>query len=240
MEPEITVKIEYHLDNVNKEHHHHVSILQIIFNSPTNYAKILNKRGEVLKEGTIIALCDAQIYQNHHTINKKTIGKADNQKIKIVINHRIRGVNNIQSIKKDLKLMDYLKHNNIRISKHNRQEEERDMSVIGFFTHVLPSIMPVEYATKLVGKDLKHPVKFQTVPKFRIIPIPVKLKHLKQPKTVHVYGIEVKTQDITDMISILKENTNPGIFIPFQMKYINQEAYNKHYHTLHSSKTIYG
>jgi hypothetical protein len=50
---------------------------------------------------------------------------------------------------------------------------------------------------------------------------------LKQPTTVQVYGMEVKTQDIKDMTSILKENTNLGIFVPFQMKYINQEAYNK-------------
>jgi hypothetical protein len=123
--------------------------------------------------------------------------------------------------------MDYLKHNNIRISKHNRQEEEWDMSVIGVFTYVFPFIMPVDYATKLVGRDLKCPVNFQTVPKFQIIPIPVRINHLKQPTTVHVYGMEVKTQNIKDMIAILKENTNPGIFIPFQMKYINQEAYNK-------------
>jgi hypothetical protein len=101
------------------------------------------------------------------------------------------------------------------------------MSVTGFFTHVFPANMPVDYATKLVGRDLKSPVKFQTVPKFRIIPIPVRINNLKQPTTVHVNGIEVKTQDIKDMTSILKENTNPGIFIPFQMKYINQEAYNK-------------
>jgi hypothetical protein len=119
MEPEITIKIKYFLDNVNKHHFHHVSLLQIIFNSPTNDAKILNKRGEVLKENAILALCDAQIHQNHYTINKKTVGKLNNQKIKVVINHRIRGVNKIQSIKKDSKLMDYLKHNNIRISKHN-------------------------------------------------------------------------------------------------------------------------
>jgi hypothetical protein len=166
MESEVTVKIKYYFDNVNKDHHHHVSILQIVLNSATNDAKILNKRGEVLKEGAILALCDAQIHQNHYTINKKTIGKFDNQKTKVVINHRIRGVNNIQSIKKDSKLMDYLKHNNIRISKHNWQEEEWDMSIVGVFTDVFPSIMPVDYATKLVGRDLKRPVKFQTVPKF--------------------------------------------------------------------------
>jgi hypothetical protein len=227
MEPEVTIKIEYFLDYVNKDHFHHVSLLQILFNSPTNDAKILNKLGEVLKENAILALCDAQIHQNHYTINKKTVGKFNNQKTKVVINHRIRGVNNIQSIKKDSKLMDYLKHNNIRISKHNWQEEEWDMSVIVFFTDVFPANMPVDYATKLVGRDLKSPVKFQTVPKFRIIPIPVKINNLKQPTTVHVYGMEVKSQDIKDMTSTLKENTNPGIFIPFQMKYINQEAYNK-------------
>jgi hypothetical protein len=102
MEPEVAVKIEYYLDNVHKDHHHHVSILQIILNSPTNDAKILNKRGKVLKEGAILALFDAQIHQNHYTINKKTVGKFNNQKTKVVINHRIRGVNNIQSIKKNL------------------------------------------------------------------------------------------------------------------------------------------
>jgi hypothetical protein len=83
MDPAITVKIDYYLDNVNKEHHQHFSILQFIFNFPTNDAKILNKRGEVLKEGAILALSDAQIHQNHCTINKKTIGKFENQKIKI-------------------------------------------------------------------------------------------------------------------------------------------------------------
>jgi hypothetical protein len=108
MEPEITIKIEYCQGNVNKVHFHQVSILQIIFNSPTNDAKILNKRGEVLKEGAILALCDAQIYQNHFTRNKKTTRNLDNQMIKTMINHPIRGLNNIQSIKKDPKLMDYL------------------------------------------------------------------------------------------------------------------------------------
>jgi hypothetical protein len=166
MEPEITINIEYFLDNVNKDHFDHVSLLQIIFNSPTNDAKILNKSGKVLKESAVLALCDAQIHQNHYTINKKTVGKFNNQKTKVVINHRIRGLNNIQSIKNDSNLMDYLKPNNIRISKHNWQEEEWDMSVIGFFTHVFPANIPVDYATKLVGRDLKSPVKFQTVPKF--------------------------------------------------------------------------
>jgi hypothetical protein len=166
MEPAITIKIEYFLDNVNKDHLHHVSLLQIIFNSPTNDAKILNKRGKVLKENAILALCDAQIYQNHYTINKKTGGNFNNQKTKVVINHRIRGVNNIQSIKKDSKMMNHLKHNNIRISKHNWQEEEWDMSLIGFFTTVFPADMPVNYVIKMVGRDLKNPVKFQTVPKF--------------------------------------------------------------------------
>jgi hypothetical protein len=103
MEPEITTKIEYFLDNVNKDHFHHVSLLQIIFNSPTNDAKILNKRGEVLKENAILALCDAQIYQNHYTINKKTVGNFNNQKTKVVINHRIKEIT-FSPLKKTLSL----------------------------------------------------------------------------------------------------------------------------------------
>jgi hypothetical protein len=57
--------------------------------------------------------------------------------------------------------MYYLKHNNIWISKHNWQEEEWDMSVIGVFTHVFPSIMPVDYATKFVGRDLNAQLSFK-------------------------------------------------------------------------------
>jgi hypothetical protein len=85
MEPEITIKIEYFLDNVNKDHFHHLSLLQIIFNSSSNDAKILNKLGEVLKQNAILAISDAQIYQNHYIINKKTVGRFNNQKTKVVI-----------------------------------------------------------------------------------------------------------------------------------------------------------
>jgi hypothetical protein len=92
MEPEIIIKIEYFLENINKDHFHHVSLLQVIFNSPTNDAKILNKSGEVLKENAILALCGSQIHQNHYTINKKTVGNLNKQKTKVVINHRIRGI----------------------------------------------------------------------------------------------------------------------------------------------------
>jgi hypothetical protein len=80
-----------------------------------------------------------------------------------------------------------------------------------FFTHVLPSVMPVDCAKNFVSKDLKLPVKFQAVP----IPIPVRVNLWKKPTKTYVYGIEIKTKEINDMISILKENRNPGTFIPF-------------------------
>jgi hypothetical protein len=75
--------------------------------------RYLKKQSKVLKEGAILALCDAQSIKTTFTTNKKTTGKFGNQKIKIVIHHQIRGSNNIQSIKKEPKLMDYLKNNNI-------------------------------------------------------------------------------------------------------------------------------
>jgi hypothetical protein len=179
-------------------------MLKITLNFSTNEAKILNKQVEVLKEGAILAFTDSQIYQNHFVINKKSIGKFDNNKIKNVINHRIRGVKNIQSVKKGPKLMDYLKKNNICISKNNWQEEEWVLHVIGFSTHIVLSAMSLDYSTKIVRKDLKRPVKFKTVLKFQIISIRVRLSHKKKSKIMNVYGIKVTTQNVKDMLSILE------------------------------------
>jgi hypothetical protein len=62
--PETTIKIEY-FKGQQKDHLHHVSILRFIRYSTTNDSKILNKRGEVLKESGILAVTESQIYKHH-------------------------------------------------------------------------------------------------------------------------------------------------------------------------------
>jgi hypothetical protein len=42
-----------------------------------------------------------------------------------------------------------------------------------------------------------------------------------------VYGIEVKASNARLMTKIVKENTSPGNFIPFQLRRINKIAYQK-------------
>jgi hypothetical protein len=42
-----------------------------------------------------------------------------------------------------------------------------------------------------------------------------------------VNGIEVKANEAELMMEILKENTNSGNFIPFQLRRINKTAYHK-------------
>jgi hypothetical protein len=54
-----------------------------------NDDEILNKRNKALKESAILALRESQIYNNHFTINSKTIGMLDSMGIKIIINPRI-------------------------------------------------------------------------------------------------------------------------------------------------------
>jgi hypothetical protein len=46
---------------------------------------------------------------------------------------------------------------------------------------------------------------------FRIIPIPVRLNHSKQPATVYVYGIEVKTHEPVIVFTDHKNNTFNGL-----------------------------
>jgi hypothetical protein len=44
---------------------------------------------------------------------------------------------------------------------------------------------------------------------------------------MYVHGIKVKTHYVKELTIVLKEKIDPGVDIPFQMKYLNRETYNK-------------
>jgi hypothetical protein len=123
--------------------------------------------------------------------------------------------------------MEYLRSNNIHVSIHNWKEEEWDLKVLGFFTHLHPGKMPIEYCTKIVSNMIKSPKKHQRIPKFRIKPIIMITSTSPTNLSVRTYAIEVKAQDSREMMSILKENIAPGIFLPVQLKFINKIAFDK-------------
>jgi hypothetical protein len=61
---------------------------------------------------------------------------------------------------------------------------------------------------------LKAPKKKYYTLKFRIKSALMRTSIGNTIPSVRVYSIEVKTQEIRELMAILKENTKPGIFVP--------------------------
>jgi hypothetical protein len=205
----------------------HVFLLQTITTALNNEVKVINKRGEILKESAIPALADEKIYANHYTVNSKTTGPQNNQKDIVIVIHRLRGISTVATLKKDTKIMEYLRNHNVRITTHDWKEDEWDFKTLGFLTTVYPTAMSNEYVTKVISKQLKLPVKKQKVPHFRIKSIPIQSTANDNRLKTKVFGIEVRSKDAKEMEAVLKDNLSPGTFVPFRMRSINEVAYNK-------------
>jgi hypothetical protein len=226
-EPEITIKVQYEVKPGSSAHLPHVFLMQTIMTAMGNDIKILNKRGEILKESVIPALSDMMVYSNHYTSNTKTNKTNSNVSIKAIVIHRIRGIHKVSHLKKDPKIMDFLQAHKVQVHQHDWKEDEWDLKMLGFFTTIYPSTMPNEYATKIVSTYLKNPVKKQKTPLFRLRQIPISLTTGEGRLTTRAYSIEVKSSDIKTMTTLLMDNLTPGTFIPFRMRSVNVEAYNK-------------
>jgi uncharacterized protein YoxC len=89
----------------------------------------------------------------------------------------------------------------------------------GFFTTVFPKVMNKEYATKVVSSEFKS-IKHHT-PHFVLQNIPLCTNDIN----TRVYGLEVKAEDVKNMMTAIKWNISPGNFVPFHMRLVNQEAF---------------
>jgi hypothetical protein len=118
--------------------------------------KVLNKRREILKDSAIKVLNEDLIHKNHFNIDVKYANDITANP-KSVIVHKIRGMDTIQTLKRDPKVINYLRNNIIHISTHNWKEEEWDLKVIGFLTYLFPAQMSIEYSTKIVSNRIKIP-----------------------------------------------------------------------------------
>ena len=79
----------------------YVLFLQKIMWSNQVDIRVLNKRGEALKESAVADITKAAFYQNHFNARVKADkGRIDDKKGKIVIIHRIRGINKEGILKK--------------------------------------------------------------------------------------------------------------------------------------------
>ena len=226
-EAEITLKIQYNVSPGKQNHILHVLLLQTIVSATTNDVKVLNKRGEILKESVIPALIDDQIYSNHYTSNSKTPKSNPKHNGTVIIIHCFRGFSSVGNLKREPKIMEFLRSNKIHITNHEWKEDEWDLTTLGFFTTVYPSVMPTEYVTKVISQKLKSSPKTHKIPLYRIKPIPLQITSSEGNLKTKAYGIEVKISDAKTMNDIFRNNLQPGDFVPFKMKSINTKAYNK-------------
>jgi hypothetical protein len=223
IDTDLKIKISYPKQLTREDHVLHVLFMQALMSVNDNDIKVLNKRGEALKESAIADLMNANFHKNHFNVNLKYSGSRDNRKSKLVIVHRIRGFPSIGSIKKESKVMEFLKLHSAQITSHEWLEEDWDTKVIGFFTQVYPSCMTNEYATKIVNNyfgQLKSKAKAYPLLRLQVIPMKV-----EKSFTTKVFGLEVKAADIRNMMEASKTVFPPGTFVPFHLRNTNEEAF---------------
>jgi hypothetical protein len=162
----VKIKLTYPQQEGREDHILHVLFLQTILLVDNVDLRILNKRGEALKEAAVADLTPEAFYKNHFNAKVKLSGNYANKKGKIVVVHRIRGIATEGVLKQERKVLDFLKHHSMHLTQHDWQEDEWNTNIIGFFTTVLPKTMPKEYATKVVTNELNKNKQGIKVPLF--------------------------------------------------------------------------
>lgn len=76
--------------------------------------------------------------------------------------------------------------------------------------------MTNKYGTKVVSKLLKSPINKQRAPVFRIKTVPVRAKAGNSIVSTNAFGLEVCRSEARAMVTVIKENIQPGIFVPFK------------------------
>jgi hypothetical protein len=217
-DPEVKIKLTYPQQEGREDHILHVFFLQTILLVNNVNLRILNKRGNAQKETAVADLTPEVFYKNHLNAKVKLSGNYAKKKGEIVVVHRIRGIATEGVLKKERKVLDFLKHHSMHLTQHDWQEDERNTKIIGFFTTVLPKTMTKEYATNVVTNKLN--IK---IPLSQLQNIPLRTKEAQ----TRVYGLEVKAEDVSAMMAAIKSNISPGNFVSFHMRSANEVAFEK-------------
>jgi hypothetical protein len=154
-ENEFIMKVEYFGKEGKQDHFTHVFLLQLLANNQDNELMVIKNKGQLLKESVIPGLCNPAVHNNHINIIDKVTNYKRTRGKKLTILHQIRGTNDIRTLKKDAKIMEYLKQNKIRVYKHMYNQDEFHQKTLGLFTNVVPSVMSPKYATKVIMKQCK-------------------------------------------------------------------------------------
>lgn len=227
IDTETVLKFTMKKDENQPSHVLHVMLLQIIASITEGEVKILNKRGEVLKESALPTLMNEAVHKNHFDAQVKFRGSKDKRTVTSILAHRFRGVTNDGILKKDKKVMDFLKTHDIQMTTHHWKEEDWNTTLIGFFTNIFPKNIPLEHANKVVNQMTSGQAKKNKMPMYRVKVIPMQYKSPTGSIRTRVFALEVKTTEVKMAMEFVKNNMDPGTLVPFHMRTANENAYEK-------------
>jgi hypothetical protein len=224
IDPKVQIKLTYPKQEGREDHMLHVLFLQTIMLSNQVDIRVLNKRGEALKESAVADLTKSAFYPNHFNARTKTIKDQNNNKQgKIVVIHCIRGVSKEGTLMQDKKVLAFLKQHSIHLKRRDWLEEEWDTRMIGFFTTVIPKCMPQEHALKAITATLN-----QRRGAIKILPFQHQNIALRTDQhSTRGYALKVRAHEAHAMMSSIKASIPPGGFVTFHLRSLNNIAYKK-------------
>jgi hypothetical protein len=112
----VKIKLNYPQQEGREDHILHVMFLQTILSINNVDLRLLNKRGEALKEAAVADPTPEAFYKNHFNAKVKLSGNYANKKGKIVVVYRIRGIVAEGVLKQERKVLEFLKHHSMHLT----------------------------------------------------------------------------------------------------------------------------
>jgi hypothetical protein len=197
---------------------------------------IWNNKGDKVEKVNVIRWTgNPTIHQKQFQIHQKiTGGNSPRRTIRHYIVHRIITSASIASIKQIPEIHQILRDNNCYLNEHPWNEDAWDTTKIGFVTNLDPRFYTPDQAQMKFNKLLKEKIKQlntrtkMKIPHFRMIFSSPKIRSENQTTTTKAYAIEVKHEDTTNMLQILKSLLrDTPTFVPFTMRNKFPEGFKK-------------
>jgi hypothetical protein len=198
---------------------------------------IWNNKGEKVGPMNLIQwTSNPTIHQKQFTIHQKiTGGNGPRRNVRHFIVHRIITTASISTIKNIPTINQILQDNSCYLHKHNWNEDDWDTTKIGFVTKLDPNFYNPDQAHMKFTDHLKEQIKKTQgrtkikIPQFRMVFSSPRIRNDKnQTISTKAYAIEVKQNDLTPMLQILKSLLrNTPVFVPFSMRNEFPEGFTK-------------
>jgi hypothetical protein len=149
-----------------------------------------NKNDEALKVTKIMTLTYPEKYKNNFDSN---LSKRYNHEVtkKAVIIQIMQSNSTLSFIKKQPRVIEFLKANKVQISIHEWAQTIWDVNVVGFLTKFSPLHHPGDFILATINSRSNK----QNMPEFRIEKTSIQGEINNEKTSIQVYVIEVQNQD---------------------------------------------